>query len=209
MRLPRTRGAVSGLVLLVAGLWAALVPFFGPYLNLSIGTDQTWHWTTDRLWLDVLPGAVAALGGLMLIRATTRGGAALASWLGVCAGIWLIVGQTVSLLWNHGTSAAGQPLFGNVHKAVEEGVYFYGVGAIILFFAAFALGRLALPATAVPIDEMVARPRRRWFGRRRRDVAPAPEDEAVVERRVDRPVAAPEAADEPTVVRPGAPERDA
>jgi hypothetical protein len=203
MRLPRTRGAVSGLVLLVAGLWAALVPFFGPYLNLSIGTDQTWHWTTDRLWLDVLPGAVAALGGLMLIKATTRSGAALASWLGVCAGAWLIVGQSVSLLWNHGTSAAGQPLFGNVHKAVEEGVYFYGVGALILFFAAFALGRLALPASAVPVEEPVAttatRPRRGLFGRRRRAVDSA--DEGVVERPVERPVESPAAADEPTVVR--------
>jgi hypothetical protein len=198
MRHPRTRGAVSGLVLFLAGLWAALVPFFGPYLNLSIGTDQTWHWTIDRLWLSVLPGAVAALGGLLLIRAVTRGGAAFASWLGVCAGAWLIVGQTVSLLWNHGTSAAGQPLFGNVHKAVEEGVYFYAVGALILFFAAFALGRLALPAAAVPVEEPVAaaRPRRRWFGRRRRTVAPdAADDEGVVE----RPVTAP--ADEPTVVR--------
>jgi hypothetical protein len=208
MRLPRTRGAVSGLVLLVAGLWAALVPFFGPYLNLSIGTDQTWHWTTDRLWLDVLPGAVAALGGLMLIRAVTRGGAAFASWLGVCAGAWLIVGQTVSLIWNHGTSAAGQPLFGNVHKAVEEGVYFYGVGVLILFFSAFALGRLALPATAVPVEETVAAApgRRRWF-RRRRAVA-EPDDGRVVERPVDRPVAAPEAADEPTVVRPGGAPRE-
>jgi hypothetical protein len=197
MRLPRTRGAVSGLVLLVAGLWAALVPFFGPYLNLSIGTDQTWHWTTDRLWLSVLPGAVAALGGLLLIRAVTRGAAAFASWLGVCAGVWLIVGQTVSLLWNHGTSAAGQPLFGNVHKAVEEGVYFYAVGALILFFAAFALGRLALPARAVVAEDAAVaatRPRRRrgLFGRRRRAAA-SPDDEGVVER--------PVAAEEPTAVQ--------
>jgi hypothetical protein len=204
MRHPRTRGAVSGLVLFVAGLWAALVPFFGPYMNLSIGTDQTWHWTIDRLWLSVLPGAVAALGGLLLIRAVTRGGAAFASWLGVCAGTWLIVGQTVSLLWNHGTSAAGQPLFGNVHKAVEEGVYFYAVGALILFFAAFALGRLAMPAAVVPVEQPAvapaAAPRRRrrfLFGRRRRTVAPA--DEGVVERPVDGPVSTP--ADEPTVVR--------
>jgi hypothetical protein len=190
---------VSGLVLLLAGLWAALVPFFGPYLNLSIGTDQTWHWTTDRLWLDVLPGAVAALAGLLLIRAVTRAGAALASWLAVCAGAWLIVSQTVSLTWNHGASAAGQPLFGNIHKMVEELVYFYGVGALILFFGAFALGRLALPAVAtVPVD--AAAPGRRRRFRRRRAVT-APEDERVVERPpVDRPVAAPEAAEEPTVV---------
>jgi hypothetical protein len=200
MRLPRTRGAISGAVLVLAGLWAAFVPFVGPYLNLSIGTDHTWHWSVQRLWLDVLPGALAVIAGLILLSAVTRASAGLGAWLAVCAGTWLIVGQSVSFLWHHGTSAAGQPLFGNAHKAFEEIVYFYGIGALILFFGAFALGRLALPATAVPIaeDVAVAPPRRRrWFGRRRRRVAA---DEGVVEQPVvDRPVA----ADEPTVVHPG------
>src|SRR5204862_8193027 len=135
-----------------------------------------------------------ALGGLLLIRAVTRGGAAFASWLGVCAGAWLIIGQTVSLIWNHGTSAAGQPLFGNVHKAVEEGVYFYAVGALILFFAALALGRLALPARAVAAEDAAvgaARRRRRGLARRRRRAAD-PADEGAVER--------PATADEPTAV---------
>jgi hypothetical protein len=205
MRLSRTRGAFSGLVLVLAGLWAGLVPFFGPYLNLSIGTDTTWHWTTDRLWLDVLPGAVAILGGLLLLSAITRARAGLGAWLAICAGTWLVVGQSVSFVWNHGTSAAGQPLFGNAHKAFEEILYFYGIGALILFFGAFALGRLALPASAVPVEEDVAAPtaaaprRRRWFGRRR----PVADDEGVAEQPVaDRPAAAPDAADEPTVVQP-------
>jgi hypothetical protein len=203
MTLPRTRGAVSGLVLVLAGLWAALVPFFGPYLNLSIGTDHTWHWTTGRLWLDVLPGAVAAIAGLMLIAAATRGSAGFASWLAVCAGAWLIVGQSVSLTWNHGVSDAGAPLFGNAHKMVEEIVYYYGVGALILFFGAFALGRMALPALAaapVAAPATAAAPRRRWwaFGRRRRTVAPAPAEGVAAE----RPVApAEQPAEQPTAVQ--------
>ena len=200
MTLPRTRGAVSGLVLVLAGLWAALVPFFGPYLNLSIGTDHTWHWTTGRLWLDVLPGGLAALAGLMLIAATSRRGAAVASWLAVCAGAWLVVGQSVSMTWNHGVSAAGTPLFGNAHKMAEELAYYYGIGALIVFFGAFALGRLALPAMAVapagPVTAAASAPRRRrrWLPGRRR-TAPEPAGESVTE----RPVAAP--AEQPTVVR--------
>ena len=183
MRLPRTRGAISGFALVIAGLWAALVPFFGPYLNLSIGTDHTWHWTTGRLWLDVLPGLAAFLGGVVLIAAVTRRSAALGSWLGIVAGAWLVVGQSVSFMWNHGVSAAGQPLFGNVHKAVEELVYYYGVGALILLFGAFALGRLALPAAAVP-------------------VVAEPADETVVE----RPAVAPERPAQPSIVGPNDPE---
>ncbi|MCW3063572.1 MAG: hypothetical protein JWN32_744 [Solirubrobacterales bacterium] len=205
MRLPRTRGAISGFVLVIVGLWAALVPFFGPYLDLSIGTDRTWHWTTGRLWLDVLPGALAVIAGLMLLRAVTRASAGLGAGIAVCAGTWLIVGQSVSFLWNHGVSAAGQPLFGNAHKTVEELVYFYGVGALILFFGAFALGRLALPASAVPVEDAVVAPRRRrWLGRRRRAAA----DDGVVERPaterpVERPLAeGPVAAPDEPVRRP-------
>lgn len=37
MVMPRSRGAVSGLLLVIAGLWAGFVPFFGPYLNLAFG----------------------------------------------------------------------------------------------------------------------------------------------------------------------------
>jgi hypothetical protein len=198
---------VSGLVLVLAGLWAALVPFFGPYLNLSIGTDRTWHWTTGRLWLDVLPGAVAVIAGLMLIGAATRPSAALASWLAVCAGAWLVVGQSVSMVWNHGTSVAGQPLFGNGHKMVEEIVYYYGIGALILFFGAFALGRMALPAVAAaPAAATTAaatapRRRRGLFGRRRRvaDGAPATSAPAAPAETVnERPVAP---AEQPTTVQ--------
>jgi hypothetical protein len=188
MRLSRTRGAVSGLALVLAGLWAALVPFFGPYLNLSIGSDHTWQWSVHRLWLDVLPGVVAVLAGVILIAAVTRRSAALGSWLAVVAGAWLIVGQSVSFLWHHGTSAAGQPLFGNAHRAVEEIVYFYGVGALILLFGAFALGRLALPAAAVPRADEVGRG-----------------EPVVGEPVVEQPETVPDAAEEPTVVRPREP----
>jgi hypothetical protein len=139
----------------------------------------------------------------MLLRAVTRASAGLGAGLAVCAGTWLIVGQSVSFLWNHGVSAAGQPLFGNAHKTVEELVYFYGVGALILFFGAFALGRLALPASAVPVEDAVVAPRRRrWLGRRRRAAA----DDGVVERpATERPVERP-LAEEP-VAAPDEPVR--
>jgi hypothetical protein len=191
-------------VLVLAGLWAALVPFFGPYLHLSIGTASKWHWSTGRLWLDVLPGAVAVLGGLVLLGAVTRGSAALGSWLGIAAGLWLVGGQTVSFLWHHGASQAGAPIGTNFERMLAELVYFYAVGGLILLFGAFALGRLALPATAVPVAEPVGGTTtgRRGFFRRRRAVGPAATDGTadgtadgdgtVVERPVaDRPVTEP------------------
>jgi len=143
MRVPRSRGAVSGFLLILLGAWGALVPFFGPYLDYSYGTDQTWHWTTARLWLEVLPGAAAALGGLLLLVSAHRVTASLGGWLAALGGAWFIVGQTLAPLLHLGS--VGQPL--STHdggRAAAQLGYFYGLGAVILFLAAFALGRMAV-----------------------------------------------------------------
>src|SRR3954464_11014442 len=68
-RVARSRGALSGTLLMVLGLWAALVPFIGPYFNLAYTPrpNDAWHWTAARGWLEVLPGAAAFLGGLLLL----------------------------------------------------------------------------------------------------------------------------------------------
>src|SRR3989442_481018 len=64
MPIPRRRGVLGGLLLVLLGLWAALIPFVGPYFNFEFVSDKAWDWTSDRFWLSVLPGAVIALGGL-------------------------------------------------------------------------------------------------------------------------------------------------
>jgi len=143
MRVPRSRGAVSGFLLVLLGAWGALVPFFGPYLDYSYGTDQTWHWTNARFWLEVLPGAAAALGGLLLLFSAHRVMASLGGWLAALAGAWFIVGQSLAPLLHLGD--VGQPLSHHQggRTAAQLG-YFYGLGVVILFLAAFALGRLAV-----------------------------------------------------------------
>lgn len=143
MRVPRSRGAVSGFLLVLLGAWGALVPFFGPYFDYSYGTDQTWHWTTARLWLEVLPGAAAALGGLLLLVSAHRVAASLGGWLAALGGAWFIVGQTLAPVLHLGS--VGQPLSTeNGGRAAAQLGYFYGLGAVILFLAAFALGRMAV-----------------------------------------------------------------
>lgn len=144
MRIPRSRGAVSGALLVLLGLFGALVPFAGPSLNFTIGPDLAWHWTEGRFWLSVLPGAATVLAGLILLRSAHRAAAGLGAWLGVAAGAWFVVGSPVSSLWNGGTSQAGPALGGTSQRVVEELAYFYGLGALIVAVAAFALGRLAV-----------------------------------------------------------------
>jgi hypothetical protein len=141
MRVPRTTGAFSGTLIVLLGAWGALVPFFGPYFHYAFGGDQTWHFTTQRLWLCIVPGAVAVIGGIMLLRATTRVAGLTAGWVALAAGAWFAVGPSVSLLWHHTTYAIGAPAGGYTRQMIEWVGYFYGLGAVMIGLAAFAMGR--------------------------------------------------------------------
>jgi hypothetical protein len=143
----------AGLVIFIAGLWGALIPFIGPYFHFVLGPDQHWKWTTGRLWLNVLPGAVAALGGLILMGGGPRVSGRFGAFIALAAGVWFIVGPDVSLLWNHGVSEAGTPVGRHTFKKFLELLTFHsGLGALITAFAAYSLPGVTVyaaePATA-------------------------------------------------------------
>ncbi|HTZ86915.1 MAG TPA: hypothetical protein VMB05_09630 [Solirubrobacteraceae bacterium] len=143
MRIARSTGALSGLLVALLGIWGALIPFVGPYFDYSFGTNTTWHYTTDRLWLSILPGAAALLAGILLLLAGTRLAGVIGGWLGVAAGAWFVVGPSVSLTWEHGAGPIGRPLFDSTRQTLELVGYFYGLGALIVALSAFAIGRFA------------------------------------------------------------------
>lgn len=144
-RIPRTRGALSGFLLLGLGAWAALVPFIGPAFDVAYTPDpnDAWHWTAARGWLEVLPGGVVFLGGLLLLLSASRMMTMLGGWLAAAGGAWLIVGPPLAdaLTLSFGRP---EPAAGTNHQAFNAMVMFYGVGAVILFLAAVGLGRLSV-----------------------------------------------------------------
>lgn len=75
------------------GLWGALIPFVGPYVNLAYDPNTPWLWTAARGWLEVLPGAVTALGGLLLVVSRNRVTAMIGGWLAVVGGAWFVLGR--------------------------------------------------------------------------------------------------------------------
>lgn len=182
MRIPRTRGAVSGALLIILGAWAAIGPLVGHYFNLVVGTDKAWDLTNGRIWLSVVPGVVVALGGLLLLLARTRPTGGFGAWLAILGGAWLVVGQVVSELWNHGVSQAGPALGSTGERVGAQLIYYYGLGALIVAIAAFALGRMAVrsvrdaeyaAAAAADDDDVVDSPRRtRESGRFDREPEP-------------------------------------
>ncbi|BBX16904.1 hypothetical protein CRI77_18040 [Mycolicibacterium duvalii] len=143
MRMPRSRGAASGLLLILLGAWGALIPFIGPMFDFAFSPDQAWAWTTGRGWLQVLPGVVAAVGGLLLLMSRNRATAMLGAWLAVAAGVWFVIGR--ALAGPLGLGDAGVPVAVTEAKTVAlELTYFYGLGALIVFLGAAAVGRISV-----------------------------------------------------------------
>ncbi|HEY4018789.1 MAG TPA: hypothetical protein VGM75_08895 [Pseudonocardiaceae bacterium] len=158
--LPRRRGAVNGLLLILLGAWGGIVPFIGPRIGLNYTADAAWTFTWAKFWLEVLPGAAVLIGGFGLIGTAARAGGVLWGWLATLGGAWFIVGQTVSQLWTGGkgefAASAASTVAG---RTVEEIVLFYGLGAVIVFLAGVALGRFTVPArqdAAVPATQPLA-----------------------------------------------------
>jgi hypothetical protein len=141
--MPRSRGAVSGLLLVVLGAWGALIPFVGPHFNFAYTPDQDWAWTPARGWLEVLPGGATVLGGLLLIFSGNRITAIVGAWLAALAGAWFVIGGQVAPLL--GIGSAGDPIAATDRKrAALEVSYFSGLGALIVFISGIALARLAV-----------------------------------------------------------------
>jgi hypothetical protein len=143
MRAPRSRGSLSGLLLVLLGLWGGLLPFIGPYFGFGFRPDDTWVYNTDRLQLSILPAAAMVLGGLILLFAANRVIAMVGGWLAALAGAWFVVGTTIARLWD--VTGIGGPLGSTEGQRVAELTSgFLGLGVIAAFLAGLALGRFAV-----------------------------------------------------------------
>jgi hypothetical protein len=143
LQMPRSRGAASGFLLILLGIWGALVPFVGPYFDFAFSPDREWVWTAARGWLEVLPGAVTAVGGFLLLSSRNRLAAMLGGWLTVIAGAWFVIGRVMA--GPLGLGDIGAPVAATETKQVAlDLAYFYGLGALVIFLGAIALGRLSV-----------------------------------------------------------------
>jgi len=155
MRVPRTRGAGSGLMLILLGAWGALIPFVGPYFHFAYTPDAAWTWTWGRFFLEIVPGVATVLGGLILLISAFRPVAMLGAALAAAGGAWFVVGSMLGPVWASyatlgGPASAptafdpGVPTGGPLHVVAEHLSFFAALGVVIVFVAAVAFGRLAV-----------------------------------------------------------------
>jgi hypothetical protein len=145
LRVRRSRGALSGALLVLLGIWGALIPFVGPYFHFAYTPDRAWDATAGRMWLEVLPGVVTLIGGIVVLVSRFRPAAVFAAWLATLAGAWFAVGHLISAALTS-IPSSGAPVGGATRAAMEQLGFFTGLGVVIVFVAALALGRFTVIA---------------------------------------------------------------
>lgn len=182
LRVRRTRGALSGVLLVLLGLWGALIPFIGPYFHYAYTPDKAWDYTSGRLWLEILPGAAVLVGGVFVLISRHRLIGVLATWLAAAGGAWFAVGGLVAARWTS-LPSVGTPAGGPTRMVLEQIGFFIGLGVAVAFLAGLAMGRftviaardMAVAEPGEPLDEEPA------------TAAPATTDEVKPVRRLSLP----------------------
>lgn len=144
-QIPRTRGGVSGALLILLGLWGGLAPFVGPYFHFGYLPDTTWHYSTGRLYYSIIPAAAVLLGGLMVVLTRNRGVGIAGGVLAALGGLWFALGEPfVTIVLKHASVTAGNPVPGTALRVWLESIaLFGGLGLLVVFLGALAIGRFS------------------------------------------------------------------
>lgn len=153
MRIRRTHGITGGVLVALLGIWGGLIPFVGPYFHYAYTPDKAWVYNNGRLWLEILPGAAALLGGMLLIGAKSRHVGLFGALLGIVSGAWFALGNVFAPLWTTAAPAGVPASVGTLHQAVEEVGFFIGLGVVLVLIAAWAAGRITAVPSLATVEE--------------------------------------------------------
>jgi hypothetical protein len=153
-RIPRTRGGICGVLLILLGLWAGLGPFVGPYVHFGYTPDATWHYSLGRLYFSIIGAGAAVLGGLLAAGTRHRGVGIFGGLLAALGGIWLIGGHEFMTVVLQKSYAVGVPIIPaglaghslSVREYLETIALFTGAGMLILLLGAITMGRFSMIA---------------------------------------------------------------
>lgn len=149
--------ALTGFAALVVGAWGALAGYIGPYFDFRPVAVQSWVANWQNGLLHLLPGAVAAAAGLMLLamgpaRRSVRGGAfLLPGVLLVAAGAWFVIGPVAWPTFHSGP--AFNPVGSATRNLLDVACASYAPGLVLA-----VLGGMALKAGMVPAVPVMADP---------------------------------------------------
>jgi hypothetical protein len=158
LRIPSIRGVITGAVIGALGLWSVLVPLVGPYFGYALSPLGPWTMPWAALWLQIVPGVVLLLGGVLLVSTQRRLAGLAVGALAAATGVWLAIG---SALWSWtpaGVLVGGVAAGGGASAAEQIGMA-SGLGAVVTLLAGLAVGRFSVRGTR---DVAAAHQQEKW-----------------------------------------------
>jgi hypothetical protein len=153
-RLPvRLTATVAGVLAVLVGAWGGIAPYIGHAIRYSADGSATWTWNLQHGLLSLLPGAMAVVGGVLLIASTwarrerasvlqTVGLTGAAVILGLSA-VWFLVGASVWPVYftSHVVAAASpvRTLADMVGYYLTEGFVLAVVSGVVGYWAVGSL----------------------------------------------------------------------
>jgi hypothetical protein len=160
-QIPRSRGGITGVLLILLGLWGGLAPFVGPYFHFGFTPDSAWQYNSGRLYYSIIPGAAALLGGLLVVGTRSRAVGIAAGLLAALGGAWFALGQGfMTIVLKHTSVSVGRPIVASsaglsvqLRQYLETIGLFGGLGLLVLFCGALAVGRFSMLAARDVADQ--------------------------------------------------------
>src|SRR5918912_1213323 len=112
-----------GVLIAILGGWVIAAALVGPSFGFGFFDDSSWQFSAKQWELALIPGLVAVVGGLRLLRPSRSG--VLGALLAFEAGGWLIPGPSFYPLWSSGRIL---PFGSEGMKALRWLGHFYGPG---------------------------------------------------------------------------------
>lgn len=148
-RIPRSRGGICGVLMILLGLWGGLGPFVGPYFHFGYGRDKPWTYDSGHLYYSIIPGAAVLLGGLLVLATRNRGAGIAGGLLAALGGAWFVTGSGFLTYVVRRPIIAGGPIAGTsgtsaLRLYLETTALFSWLGIVILVVAGLAVGRFSM-----------------------------------------------------------------
>ncbi len=162
-----------GLLILLAGAWAGIVPYVGPTFGYSSHGQPSWQWNLQHSLLYLIPGAVAVVAGLLIIAAAgrvarghSRIGSGVVGVIVTACGAWLVLGPVVwPLFYSSPVFTSGSAWDNFIYQLG----YNLGPGLVLVLLSGIAMGVTALTGRAVTAARPTAvreTPETTWMTRR-------------------------------------------
>ena len=153
---------VVGLLIILAGAWAAVVPYVGPIFGYSSNGMDSWQWNLQHTLLYLVPGAVAVVAGFVLAGAAGRAargrariGLSMLALIVLACGAWLVLGPVVWPLFYSSPVFSPASAWDNF---IHQLGYNLGPGLVLALLSGIVVGLGARTGRMVPTTKPATEP---------------------------------------------------